>query len=138
MLADTLVTDHLAPARSVPDPWRQTLGLLLTQPESFTRGAKPAQRDTGHDYFGALISIIDRPAPHLFVLSWRDATHCRYGEQEWIAAVARTAGTCAMSGRDIEPGDAIYKPRICRARPRNAGAMILSEVLLSAPVRQVD
>ena len=131
MLADNLLTDQVAPTRSRPDPWQQALGLLFAQSDQPAGTPVSYQRCGRQDLAGVLIRIIDMPDSHTAVLSWNDATHCRYGEQQWGTAFARVAGFCAMSGRQIESGDAIYKPRPQRPRARNADAMILADVLLT-------
>lgn len=126
------------------DPWQQTLGLLST----LSGGANPgvheiaavAQRASRNGArLTALrhrsdlqIQVIDRPTRTTATVIWRDSTHCSYGDQTWHASRARAAGVCAMSGRAIQRGDAIYKPRPCRPAPLNAGAMILCSVMNEA------
>ncbi|WP_420992133.1 DUF3331 domain-containing protein [Cupriavidus sp. 30B13] len=129
---DRNVTDRGIAAQGGADPWQQTLGLLAARPASRALPCAPAVPRAARGYYGALISVIDRPGPGTATLAWRDATHCRYGDQEWCAGTARAAGVCAMSGQAIAAGDAIYKPRACRPRPRNADAMILATVLDAA------
>jgi hypothetical protein len=75
------------------------------------------------------VSLLDRPTSSTATISWRDSTRCCYGDQVWCASRARTEGVCAMSGRPIRRGDAVYKPRPCRPAPRNADAMILTSAL---------
>jgi len=132
MPADSNVIDRGAPAPRAADPWQQALRLLSARAEDLAPPCANAAPRAARGYYGALISVIDRPGPGTATLAWRDATHCRYGDQEWDAATARAAGVCAMSGQAIAPGDAIYKPRPCRPRPRNADAMILATVLDAA------
>ncbi|MBW0446632.1 DUF3331 domain-containing protein [bacterium M00.F.Ca.ET.228.01.1.1] len=126
------------------DPWQQTLGLLSTLSGGASRGvgemAAPSQRAsrsgarlTGFSHRSDVqIQVIDRPSRTTATVIWRDSTHCSYGDQTWHASRARNAGVCAMSGRAIQRGDAIYKPRPCRPAPLNAGAMILGSVMNEA------
>lgn len=90
-----------------------------------------------------IVNIIERPRQAMAVVSWRDATHCRYGDQVWTAATAREAGICAMSGQPIACNDTIYRPQHSRPRALNAEAMILASVLEAAceitePVREAE
>lgn len=74
----------------------------------------------------AIVSA-ERNTDSSVLLSWSDPTHCRYDEQRWIIAKARTVGRCALTGRVIRCGDAIYKPQIrCAKRPANAREMVLA------------
>ncbi|WP_027209928.1 DUF3331 domain-containing protein [Burkholderia sp. WSM2232] len=126
------------------DPWQQTLGLLSTLSGGANSGvgdiAALAQRAGRNGARLAALSqrsavqiqVIDRPSRTTATVIWRDSTHCSYGDQTWHASRARTAGVCAMSGRAIQRGDAIYKPRPCRPAPLNAGAMILGSVMNEA------
>jgi hypothetical protein len=120
------------------DPWLQTLGLLSAL--SGDVGVKvlaPAARKGCRlpvmgERFDVQVYVIDRPTQSTATIVWRDSMHCSYGDQVWHASRARSAGVCAMSGRAIRPGDAIYKPRPCRPAPLNAGAMILRGVVHAA------
>ncbi|MFD1557512.1 DUF3331 domain-containing protein [Paraburkholderia silviterrae] len=59
-------------------------------------------------------------------LSWHDATSCNYEEQTWTVSKARTRGRCALSGRLIERGDCVFRPRLRGAgQLRNGNRMIL-------------
>ncbi|MDR8395679.1 DUF3331 domain-containing protein [Paraburkholderia sp. USG1] len=131
MLAETNFTD----------PWIQTLDLLAElSGDKASRIKEAALADARNaregcrlllrtQRFGAQVRVIDHPTPSTATIEWRDSTHCCYGDQVWHASRARVAGVCAMSGRAIRPGDAIYKPRPCRPAPLNLGAMILGVVL---------
>lgn len=73
------------------------------------------------------ITIEDRLENRRVVLSWSDSTSCSYRGQLWRYAIARRAGTCALSGRPIRRGDAVFRPQSSvRSTPRNRGAMILA------------
>ncbi|MGY6254053.1 DUF3331 domain-containing protein [Paraburkholderia caledonica] len=126
------------------DPWLRTLGLLsalsgdtdLDDHEfvaALTHNAQWDRRASVRRHHREVqVRVIDRPSPSTATLAWRDSTHCSYGDQVWHMSHARVAGVCAMSGRPIKRGDAIYKPRPCRPAPLNAGAMILCTVLNTA------
>lgn len=129
---------------SFTDPWLQTLGLLSAlsgnsdavavdvAAVAACSGRNEAHLPVMGERFEVQVLVIDRPSQTTATVVWRDATHCSYGDQVWHASRARVAGVCAMSGRAIRPGDAIYKPRPCKPAPLNAGAMILQRVLNEA------
>ena len=117
------------------DPWMQTIGLLsVPAGGSKDRGSgsnedTPARHVDDTALHCVTVSLLDRPTSSTATISWRDSTRCCYGDQVWCASRARTEGVCAMSGRPIRRGDAVYKPRPCRPAPRNADAMILTSAL---------
>lgn len=78
------------------------------------------------------ISVIERPHHSKAVVSWRDATNCRYGDQVWNATTAREDGVCALSGKPIARGDQVYRPRRSRPAALNADCMILASALEAA------
>ncbi|MFM0397311.1 DUF3331 domain-containing protein [Paraburkholderia phytofirmans] len=131
---------------SFTDPWLQTLGLLSmlsgdmgtgTGADEVDAVAARCGRRAAHlpvmgKRFDVQVHVIDRPTQSTATVVWRDSTLCSYGDQVWHVSRARVAGICAMSGRAIQPGDAIYKPRPCRPAPLNAGAMILRGVVNEA------
>ena len=71
-----------------------------------------------------IIRILERPTPHMLIVSWCDAGSGHYGYQTWRAVIAREAGICMLNGRLINAGDAVYKPLIVGRTPTNAEAMI--------------
>lgn len=120
---------------NIIDPWMQTIS-LLSVPAGESKGCgsgliegNRARHVDGTALHGVRVSLLDRPTPSTATISWRDSTRCCYGDQVWCSSRARTEGVCAISGRPIRPGDAVYKPRPCRPQPRNAGAMILTSAL---------
>ncbi|MGF6933482.1 hypothetical protein OKW41_002621 [Paraburkholderia sp. UCT70] len=129
---------------SFTDPWLQTLGLLSILSGDVDAGAvdvaavaargecKGAHLPVMGERFDVQVHVIDRPTQSTATVVWRDPTQCSYGDQVWHATRARVAGVCAMSGRAIRAGDAIYRPRPCRPAPLNAGAMILRCVVNEA------
>ncbi|CAE6816651.1 hypothetical protein R75465_05637 [Paraburkholderia aspalathi] len=120
---------------NIIDPWMQTIG-LLSMPAGESKGCgsglnegNRARHVDGTVLHGVRVSLLDRPTTSTATISWRDSTRCCYGDQVWCSSRARTEGVCALSGRAIRPGDAVYKPRPCRPEPRNADAMILTSAL---------
>jgi hypothetical protein len=117
------------------DPWMQTIGLLSVPaggPKDRGSGLSEGNEARHVDdtaLHRVTVSLLDRPTASTATISWRDSTRCCYGDQVWCASRARTEGVCAMSGRLIRRGDAVYRPRPCRLAPRNADAMILTSVL---------
>ncbi|WP_367147049.1 DUF3331 domain-containing protein [Paraburkholderia sp.] len=78
----------------------------------------------------ATITVVERLSDATVLVSWRDATSCHYLDQTWALGVARHQGQCALSGRPIQRGEPIYRPRRrAREHPVNAGAMILAAVI---------
>jgi hypothetical protein len=126
------------------DPWLQILGLLSLLSGDLDTGADEVAtvavrcgRTAAHlpvrgDRLDVQVHVIDRPTQSTATVVWRDSTHCSYGDQMWHASRARVAGVCAISGRAIQPGDEIYKPRPCRPAPLNFRAMILRGVVNEA------
>ncbi|MFP3503807.1 DUF3331 domain-containing protein [Burkholderia sp. SIMBA_062] len=127
------------------DPWQQTLSLLsqlcrndlrpiVPEPESL-RGRVATHQgrssEAGSGLRAVSVRFVDRVSSTAVTIAWRDSTHCSYGDQTWHVTRARASGVCALSGRPVRTGDAVYQPR-GRPRPLNAGAMILEAVLHEA------
>ena len=70
--------------------------------------------------------VLEKPAAHTLIVSWCDARFGHYGYQTWRAAVARVPGS-VLTGRPIEVGDSIFKPRPVAQTPANADAMICAK-----------
>jgi hypothetical protein len=126
-------------------PWRQTVDLLrkLTTPRK-TRNFLDTAITVPHRATGPAgirhyaieevhVTVLDRPTSLTAIIAWRDPTECRYGEQRWRGGVARAKGTCALTGRIIKRGDAIYRPQRRVPPPANTGAMILAEAVNAVP-----
>jgi hypothetical protein len=126
-------------------PWRQTVDQLmkLTAPRrtrnSVGTAIAVARRTTGpvalrhYAIEEVHVTVLDRPTSLTAIIAWRDPTECRYGEQRWRGGIARARGTCALTGRIIKRGDAIYRPQRRVPPPANAGAMILSDAVHAVP-----
>lgn len=83
----------------------------------------------GQQEHGApIVRVIEWVDADTVILSWSDALCGHYGEQTWKKTRTKRAGRCAVSGRWIARGEAVYRPR-ARPRPRNADAMITAGVL---------
>jgi hypothetical protein len=74
-----------------------------------------------------IVRVLDQPTTQTLIVSWCDARSAHYGYQTWRASVARVPGICVLTGRQIEVGDAIYKPRLVGHAPANADAMICAK-----------
>jgi hypothetical protein len=119
----------MAEAAIALDPWAQTIFQLTSLNDGVTFGTTSARRPFTHTGERRVtVKLIERPSTTTATIEWRDSTRCCYGDQVWRAMRARTAGVCAMSGREIRPGDHVYGPDP-RPVPSNAGAMILASVL---------
>jgi hypothetical protein len=122
---------------SFVDPWTRTINLLSLPDGPLCPVEEPIERppkrrtsaDSNASTWEPCVTAVDRPSSTTVVLDWRDPTKCCYREQLWIAARARVAGRCAMSGAAITPGDEIFRPRPARPVPRNVSAMILASAV---------
>jgi hypothetical protein len=119
--------------------WQSTMSLLSSEAE--TRLPIVASRvrpkyGEGHSAKCA-IRVLERNSPVSATVAWSDATSCCYGDQLWRRGFAKKAGVCALSGRTIETGDAVYRPRRVQPAPRNIEAMILATVMEAIPVERV-
>src|ERR1700722_11860289 len=55
-----------------------------------------------------IVTLVERSTESTATIAWRDSTHCCYGDQGWRASRSRVEGVCAMSGRAINPNDAVF------------------------------
>ena len=78
-----------------------------------------------------IVRVLDTPTMSTLTVSWCDASTGHYGYQTWRARCARKAGTCVLTGRSIDVGDAVFSPRHGSGVPSpcNAGAMIAAASL---------
>ncbi|WP_310035764.1 DUF3331 domain-containing protein [Paraburkholderia graminis] len=72
----------------------------------------------------ARVEVLERLTERTVLINWSDATRCRYVDQVWILCKARKLGRCALTGRSIRRGDAVYKPRRRSVPQLNTEAMI--------------
>jgi hypothetical protein len=105
--------------------WQSTMSLLSSEAE--TRLPIVASRvrpkyGEGHSAKCA-IRVLERNSPVSATVAWR--------------GFAKKAGVCALSGRTILTGDAVYRPRRVQPAPRNIEAMILATVMEAIPVEGV-
>jgi hypothetical protein len=78
----------------------------------------------------AVVTFVERFTPKSVSITWRDSTAANYCEQLWIRRIARSQGTCALTGHHIVRGDAVYGPAgRTAARPANAAQMVLAEAI---------
>ena len=139
---------HLSSTSRI-DPWPATIGRLLRIGETPISGAEkaPADRKAGphprnHTArlkrpWNAAVDVLDRLSACRVVVAWRDSTAGCYGSQIWQTSTAKTQDVCALSGREIESGALVYRPRMSSAMmPTNSGALILASVLDDALIAQ--
>ncbi|WP_116142227.1 DUF3331 domain-containing protein [Trinickia diaoshuihuensis] len=132
------------------DRWEQMLSLIHAQPGKprpiLLPPIDPARRripkngDAGPAVAGVLLGTsviaVEKQNAQSLLVSWSDSTQCRYLDQRWIRAQARRGGVCALTGRAIRRGDAIYKPQWRSPnRPANCFAMILAAELERVAMR---
>jgi Domain of unknown function (DUF3331) len=128
----------MAEAASTDRAWFHTMALLSSE----TRVHVPSGRarldyrpDAHHQ---CVIRVLERHGNTGATVAWSDPTSCCYGEQLWRRCVARKRGACALSGKDIAAGDAVYRPRRVGQMPCNSEAMILASVLEALPADDLD
>ena len=126
------------------DAWMQTIGLLNLLSADPGANVGKQEKTVARISRGTLtfmldrearemcVRVVDRPSPITATIAWRDPTACCYGDQVWRASVSRSHGVCAVSGRPILPGDAVYRPRASHPLPLNVGEMILAAVVHDA------
>ena len=106
---------------SACDTWLRTIALLTPQRHTL-RQTEESHAPGAH---APIITIVERPSAGRAVVSWRDATHCRYGAQVWLLGAAPRAGVCALSGQPIDKANLVFRPQRARPAALNANAMIL-------------
>ena len=123
------------------DAWMRTIGLLHLLSADPGANVGKQEKTVARISRGTLdfmldreareicVRVVDRPSPSTATIAWRDPTACCYVDQVWRACVSRSHGVCAVSGRPILPGDAVYKPRARHPLPLNVGEMILADVV---------
>lgn len=71
------------------------------------------------------------------VVRWVQPGRCHYGEQTWRRTGAKRDGHCAITGRRIVRGDAVYQPSGRLGACTNAEVMIhedaMTELVLKRP-----
>lgn len=78
----------------------------------------------------AHVTILDQPSSKTLSVCWSDPTSGYYGDQTWRIGLARHASFCALTGRPIRYGDAVFRPRSCDIHcPANRDRMILAAAI---------
>ncbi|MEM5388742.1 DUF3331 domain-containing protein [Paraburkholderia phymatum] len=76
------------------------------------------------------IMVVDRLSPFTISVSWSDPCVGRYTEQIWCSGRAPVAAICALTGRTINRGDRVFRPRLRDMRvPPGCYQMILAETI---------
>jgi hypothetical protein len=128
-MQEAIKTDHA---------WPHTMVLLGVDGCINPRHHRPAPAEYRADsHRRCVIKVLERQGPTAATVSWSDPTAGCYGEQRWRRDIARKSGVCAMSGRTIARGDAVYRPRRVQPTPRNIEAMILASVMETIPLADV-
>jgi hypothetical protein len=124
----------------VVDAWGMTIGLLGslsgdTCPDlpSASRRKAVSRHNTDRPVVGLTVRVVERSTATRLTLSWRDPSRCAYCDQEWFRTRARRNGVCAVTGRAIQRGEDVYRPRAMRPRALNADMMIHCIVLDETP-----
>jgi hypothetical protein len=97
------------------------LRITKPQPVAQTHDAPPLP---------AHIVVQERLSTCTISVSWSDPCSGRYTEQIWRSGLARDAAVCALTGRAISRGDAVFRPRAHDFHvPSNRHQMILAATL---------
>jgi hypothetical protein len=116
--------------RKTTSAWTSIVTLLAGNETREPAGTRSRRRTSmgSRRYAGAstsaIVRIVDRPTLRTLIVSWRDALTGCYGYQLWNAKKARHDGICALTGRHIARGDAVFSPKPGQAHPGNSDAMI--------------
>ncbi|MBB5418211.1 hypothetical protein QF000_004005 [Paraburkholderia atlantica] len=121
---------------NILDPWLMTIGILgqLSGEKSsnssvapdWAQGFESSPRKRAD---GPTIRFLERATTTSVTLAWLDPLRCVYGNQEWHLVRARHSGVCAVSGRQIQCDEYVYRPQRRRPQAVNADAMILRDEL---------
>lgn len=135
-MVDTLTTarpsrrEHAETHDAACHAWLHTIALL--HPQSALRASCTGDGAHAARAHAPIVTVIERPSATTAVVSWRDATHCRYGAQVWTLGLARAAGVCALTGQPIAKADTVYRPQRTRTPALNADAMIRAQAMHEA------
>ncbi|WP_106854116.1 DUF3331 domain-containing protein [Caballeronia novacaledonica] len=78
----------------------------------------------------ARIFVIEQPSSQTLSVCWSDSQSGHYAAQMWRKGVARKASLCVLSGAQILPGDAVYRPHAGeRHSPANREYMLLASAV---------
>lgn len=73
------------------------------------------------------VQVIEVMNDRMIIVAWQDPTGGRYGYQTWTRVLARSDAVCALTGRSVKKGDAVFRPKNLRdRRPANADSVILA------------
>ncbi|MPW20449.1 conserved hypothetical protein [Paraburkholderia piptadeniae] len=76
------------------------------------------------------IVVVDRLSTCTISVSWSDPCVGRYTEQIWRSGRANVAAICVLTGRAINRGDRVFRPRSHEWRvPTNCHQMILAATI---------
>jgi hypothetical protein len=73
------------------------------------------------------IAVMEHLSVSVISVSWSDSRSGRYTERIWCRSRARAPSICALTGREIQCGDPMFRPRACEVcLPANRQRMILA------------
>lgn len=133
------------------DPWLETVHCLIRDSGGASCGGFDVRlRNTSRfddprrglmlarSHENAQVFVRERLTDVTIVVDWSDSTMCNYVCQIWRTGRASEGGRCALSGRDIRSGEAVYRPIPLRPSPSNANAMICAEEVDEALRHNLD
>ncbi|MFM0501438.1 DUF3331 domain-containing protein [Paraburkholderia caffeinilytica] len=78
----------------------------------------------------ANIVVVERLSSCTISVSWSDPCSGRYTEQIWCGGFSHVSTVCALTGRTINRGDPVFRPRTREVRvPPNRHQMILAATI---------
>jgi hypothetical protein len=73
------------------------------------------------------IAVVEHLSLTMISVTWSDSRSGRYTEQTWCRSRARVPSVCALTGRAIQRGDPVFRPRASEVcLPANRQRMILA------------
>ena len=117
----------VAETRRQETRWQFITSALLHCPrsEGVSVSATCRERRPAAGLQDASVRLLECTSDRTVLIEWSSPTGCRYGEQIWTRATATAAGVCALSGKPVTRGDAVFRPR----RPLNSGGNALAMIL---------
>lgn len=88
---------------------------------------------SAHSKPGNAVQVLETLTTRTIAVRWSSSQSGYYGEQVWRIGCARRVAQCALSGRLIQPGDAVFKPSAVGRTPFNCDRMILASAVWDAP-----
>lgn len=78
----------------------------------------------------ARIFVVDQPSSQTLSVCWSDPRYGHYAAQMWRKGNARRSDVCVLTGAQIRPGDAVFRPHAGEKHaPVNREYMLLASAV---------